>query len=617
MDGDLGIFRHFVRRGDAGELLDLTSARLFVEPLRIALLADFHGRIDEDLDKIAPAFERDFTGAAAVGEIGRNERGDDDEPGISHEFADFADAPDIFDAILWREAEVAIQAVADVVAIEHINVQAELEEFAFERVGDRAFARAGKAREPDDRAFVTVAQRTFRCGDFAFAPENVLRFDLRAVGVNAAENDPAARDRALIDEHETTEQRIAIRVVHHERAARADGDFGHVIPRDVVATFGDVFERRGVDDFLDGDDLGVEFLRREFQLRPLADGEVAFAHPEEAGFETVRLDRRVGFVRSDVSAFDENLLGERDADGLARVRLGLLFAAPILETGNGTRLVVWRKDEFVADAKRAGVDTARDDPAVVEAVHVLHRKTQRQIVHRLRGLEGIEQIGDARASVPRHFGAISRGNIEAIARADRDERVRLHADLREERFVFRNHAVENRRRIVHKVHLVHRDDDLLDAEEREQIPMPPRLLAHPFIRRDQQHRRIRARRTGDHVFQELLMPRRVDDDVRTAGRFELNLCRINRDVLLLLFKERIKKERILKLHAFFLTRRLDLLHFAIRQRFRVVENTANERGLAVIDVADENDAETLEICCFLTGHYMNPFARSFCMALRS
>ncbi len=123
--------------------------------------------------------------------------------------------------------------------------------------------------------------------------------------------------------------------------------------------------------------------------------------------------------------------------------------------------------------------------------------------------------------------------------------------------------------------------------------MPPRLLAHAFIRRDQQHRRIRAGRAGDHVFQELLVPRRVDDDVGSAGRLELDLRGVDRDVLLLLLEQRIEQEGVFKLHPLLAARRLDLLDLAVRQRLRVVENAADKRGFAVIDMADEDDAEAL------------------------
>ena len=57
---DLRLGGRFVRRADAGEFRDLPSARFFVEPFRIAPLANLHGRIDEDLDEIHAAFERDL-----------------------------------------------------------------------------------------------------------------------------------------------------------------------------------------------------------------------------------------------------------------------------------------------------------------------------------------------------------------------------------------------------------------------------------------------------------------------------------------------------------------------------------------------------------------------------
>jgi len=54
------------------------------------------------------------------------ERGDEggqyDQPGVGHEFGDFGDAADVFGAVLIAKAEVAVQAVADVVAVEQIGV---------------------------------------------------------------------------------------------------------------------------------------------------------------------------------------------------------------------------------------------------------------------------------------------------------------------------------------------------------------------------------------------------------------------------------------------------------------------------------------------------------------
>ena len=48
--------------------------------------------------------------------------------------------------------EVGAKAVADFVAVEHISVLAEVEQFAFQFGGDGGFAGAGKPGEPDHAA---------------------------------------------------------------------------------------------------------------------------------------------------------------------------------------------------------------------------------------------------------------------------------------------------------------------------------------------------------------------------------------------------------------------------------------------------------------------------------
>ena len=84
--------------------------------------------------------------------------------------------------------------MADVVAVEDVGVHAEVEQFAFERARDRAFAGAAQAGEPDDRALVAVARARVCAVTSPSLQKMFLRFRLRAIGVNAAENDAAAGD---------------------------------------------------------------------------------------------------------------------------------------------------------------------------------------------------------------------------------------------------------------------------------------------------------------------------------------------------------------------------------------------------------------------------------------
>ena len=93
----------------------------------------------------------------------------------------------------------------------------------------------------------------------------------------------------MIDDDESAEQRIAIGVVHDERAAGLEGDFGDVVLRDVSAVAGS-FRSVEASMMRSMQTISrVEFLRGELELVALADGEVAFAHPEEAGLEAIRL----------------------------------------------------------------------------------------------------------------------------------------------------------------------------------------------------------------------------------------------------------------------------------------------------------------------------------------
>ena len=219
---------------------------------------------------------------------------------------------------------------------------------------------------------------------------------------------------------------------------------------------------------------------------------------------------------------------------------------PSLDSGHDAGLGVWREDQGIADAKRAGIDASRDDPALVEAINVLHRKAERQFGQRLRRFEGVEHFEDGRAGIPGDcwldsFRAVDRsiaaaGDVDAVAGGDGDEGARFDADLPEEIFILGDDAVEDRLGIIDEVHLVHRHDDLADAEQTQEIAVPARLLANAFIRRDEQDGGIRAGRARDHVLEEFLMSRRVDDHVRPPLGLELNLRRVDGDILLLLLK---------------------------------------------------------------------------------
>ena len=54
----------------------------------------------------------------------RNERDEHDQPGVDHQLRHFGDAADVLDAVGLGEAEVLVEPVADVVAVEQVGVAA-------------------------------------------------------------------------------------------------------------------------------------------------------------------------------------------------------------------------------------------------------------------------------------------------------------------------------------------------------------------------------------------------------------------------------------------------------------------------------------------------------------
>src|SRR3546814_10617034 len=72
-----------------------------------------------------------------------------DLAGVAHQLGDLADAADILDPVSLCEAEVAVEPVTDIVAVEQEAVPVHPVQLLFDEVRDRRFARPRKAGEPE------------------------------------------------------------------------------------------------------------------------------------------------------------------------------------------------------------------------------------------------------------------------------------------------------------------------------------------------------------------------------------------------------------------------------------------------------------------------------------
>ena len=379
-------------------------------------------------------------------------------------------------------------------------------------------------------------------------------------------------------------------IIHHQRSPRLKGDLGDVIPGDRgLARHG--VQGGGVDDLLDRCEFRFDLLRRDLELVSASRRQVVAPHPEQPRLETGGFNRRLRFVRGDMAALNENLLLQSDPDGFAGARGVDRFGAPALDRLDHRRLVVRREDQRIAHVQGARFDAARQDAPIVKPVHGLNRESQRLLVQALGGLEAIKRFEDGGTGIPPQQRVVASGDIGAAAGGNRNKEPGFEPDLAQEFRVFGLKLVKDGFRIFDQVHLVDGDHHLPDAEQAQEVTVPAALFAHAFIGGDQQHRAIRAGRAADHILEKFLVTRRVDNDVGPLLRLELDLRGVDGDVLRLLLQKSIQKERILELHPFLATSRLDLLDFPLGQRMGVVKDAPDQGGLAVIDVPDKHDAE--------------------------
>ena len=95
MNSDLRILRTLVRGIYPGEVLYLTRPGAFVKILRIASFADLQWSRDVDLDEFHFITQNNIPGPASVQAVGRDQRSDDHQARIRHQFRDFGHAPGI------------------------------------------------------------------------------------------------------------------------------------------------------------------------------------------------------------------------------------------------------------------------------------------------------------------------------------------------------------------------------------------------------------------------------------------------------------------------------------------------------------------------------------------
>ncbi len=192
----------------------------------------------------------------------------------------------------------------------------------------------------------------------------------------------------------------------------------------------------------------------------------------------------------------------------------------------------------------------------------------------------------------------------ALERRDRYRGDGVQPDLVGERAVIGDDAREDILGVADKVHLVDRQRDMADADERHEVAVPTRLRQHTGARIDEDDCRVSGRGTRHHVARILLVAGRVGDDELAALRREIAVGDVDGDPLLALGRQPVDQQgkidrAALRAEPFRI--RLESRELILENHLRFEEQAADQRALAIVDAAASNEAqealllETLEI----------------------
>ena len=171
---------------------------------------------------------------------------------------------------------------------------------------------------------------------------------------------------------------------------------------------------------------------------------------------------------------------------------------------------------------------------------------------------------------------------------------RPEPELRGERGIVPGNAFERFLPIPHKIHLVHRHDDITYAQQRTDQRVPAGLHQHALARIDKNDGQLGIRGAGRHVAGILLVPGSVRDDERTCCGGKKTPGYVDRDALLALGLQPVDQQGkidILVDSAVTLRVFCERHKLIFEDEFRIVQQPADQGGLAVVDRTAGDEAE--------------------------
>ena len=186
------------------------------------------------------------------------------------------------------------------------------------------------------------------------------------------------------------------------------------------------------------------------------------------------------------------------------------------------------------------------------------------------------------------------GDIVALEAGDGDGREGADADALRERGIIGDDLVEHRLVIADQVHLVDGQHDVADADQVGEIAVAPRLGQYALARVDQDDGQVGGGGAGDHVAGILFMAGRIGDDELALLGGEEAIGDVDGDALFALGGEAIDQQGevdLAALRADALAIGLQRFELILEDHLRIIEQSPDQGGLAVIDAAAGDEAQ--------------------------
>ena len=457
------------------------------------------------------------------------------------EFGHFGGAADVLFAVFGGEAEIAVEAVAQVVAVEEEGAAAQGEESTFQRFGDGGFARSGKAGEPEDGGFVAVEFLAHGAGDARLLPGDVTGLAAFGFGFGLVDEiADVARGRA---DHAGGDGVVGGRV-HKDEAAGAAVDLigveeewvggGKLDTPDFVE-----FQRVGL--------IAVHGIDVDFVVQLRHKGAHAacgvdqpvdaagvhgfFVHPAEGGVDLAALFGQVAFAHNHVPAADVDFVFQGEDDGIADAGF-VHFAVEGDDRADTAADARWQHDNVFAGADAPGSYLPGETAEVlIGADDCLHREAEVNDVAAGADVDRLQVVEQGSAVVPGHVEAFVY-HVVALKRREGDEDHVVDVEFGSESLVVVYDALIDFAVVVHQVHFVDGDDKVGDLQKCGQKAVTFGLGEHAFAGVNKDNRQFRRGCAGDHVAGVLDVSWRVGDDEFAFGRGKVAVGHVDGNPLL-------------------------------------------------------------------------------------